>query len=103
MTAANAAPTLAAPANQTVRRGAPASINLGIAVDVERKDGSRSLMVPCIKNAGALDFAGFHAGYEDLIALRDNQLAWRGQGDGSYVKVRGRGQPCNVQAALMRD
>ena len=26
-------------------------VNLGIAVDVERKDGSRSLMVPCIKGA----------------------------------------------------
>ena len=28
-------------------------VNLGIAVDVERKDGSRSLMVPCIKGADA--------------------------------------------------
>lgn len=36
-----------------------------------------------------------------LIALRDNQLAWRGQGDGSYVKVKGRGAPCNLQASLM--
>ena len=35
----------------------PGSVNLGIAVDVERKDGSRSLMVPCIKGADALDFA----------------------------------------------
>ena len=32
------------------------SVNLGIAVDVERK-GGRSLMVPCIKGAEALDFA----------------------------------------------
>ncbi len=35
----------------------PGSINLGIAVDVERK-GQRSLMVPCIKGADGLDFAG---------------------------------------------
>src|SRR5215218_4502388 len=45
----------------------PGSINLGIAVDVERKDGSRSLMVPCIKAADAQGFAEFHSYYEDLI------------------------------------
>jgi 2-oxoglutarate dehydrogenase E1 component len=43
-------------------------IHLGIAVDTERKDGSRFLVVPVIKNADALDFAGFHAAYEALIA-----------------------------------
>jgi 2-oxoglutarate dehydrogenase E1 component len=42
-------------------------VNLGIAVDIERKDGSRSLMVPAIKGAEGLDFAGFHSYYEDLI------------------------------------
>ena len=45
----------------------PEHVNLGIAVDVERKDGSRSLMVPAIKGADALDFTDFHAYYEDLI------------------------------------
>ena len=53
----------------------PAGVNLGIAVDVERKDGSRSLMVPCIKGADHLDFAAFHAYYEDLInKTRENKL-----------------------------
>ncbi len=32
-------------------------LNLGIAVDVERPDGSRSLLVPNIKHADELDFA----------------------------------------------
>src|SRR5581483_4778592 len=51
------------------------SVNLGIAVDVERKDGSRSLMVPCIKAADAVDFQGFHSYYEDLITkTRENKL-----------------------------
>jgi 2-oxoglutarate dehydrogenase E1 component len=51
------------------------SINLGIAVDVERKDGSRSLMVPCLKGSDALDFTGFHSYYEDLITkTRENKL-----------------------------
>ncbi|MCB5364479.1 polyphosphate kinase 1 [Pusillimonas sp. CC-YST705] len=37
-----------------------------------------------------------------LIALRDNQLAWRGLGDGNYVKVKARGAPCNMQKMLMQ-
>ena len=53
----------------------PGSVNLGIAVDVERKDGSRSLMVPCIKTADGLGFADFHSYYEDLITkTRENKL-----------------------------
>ncbi len=52
-----------------------AGVNLGIAVDVQRKDGSRSLMVPCIRGADSLDFAGFHTYYEDLISkTRENKL-----------------------------
>src|SRR5215218_6761402 len=54
----------------------PAHVNLGIAVDVQRKDGSRSLMVPCINAAETLDFASFHAYYEDLITkTRENALS----------------------------
>ncbi|MDQ3571918.1 MAG: multifunctional oxoglutarate decarboxylase/oxoglutarate dehydrogenase thiamine pyrophosphate-binding subunit/dihydrolipoyllysine-residue succinyltransferase subunit [Actinomycetota bacterium] len=50
-------------------------VNLGIAVDVEKKDGSRALMVPCIKAADQLDFAGFHRVYEELIGkTRENKL-----------------------------
>ena len=52
----------------------PGAVNLGIAVDVERK-GTRSLMVPCIKGAQALDFASFHTYYEELITkTRENKL-----------------------------
>jgi 2-oxoglutarate dehydrogenase E1 component len=50
-------------------------VNLGIAVDIERKDGSRSLMVPAIKGADGLDFAAFHTYYEDLITkTRESKL-----------------------------
>jgi len=37
------------------------------------------------------------------IALRDNQLAWRGQGDGSYTKIKPakKSTACNVQEMLM--
>ncbi|MGB3098660.1 MAG: multifunctional oxoglutarate decarboxylase/oxoglutarate dehydrogenase thiamine pyrophosphate-binding subunit/dihydrolipoyllysine-residue succinyltransferase subunit, partial [Solirubrobacterales bacterium] len=50
-------------------------VSLGIAVDVEKKDGSRALMVPTIKGAEALDFKAFHTYYEDLIRrTRENSL-----------------------------
>ncbi len=50
-------------------------VNLGIAVDIEKKDGSRSLMVPAISAADQSDFKDFHAGYEDVIRkTRENAL-----------------------------
>jgi multifunctional 2-oxoglutarate metabolism enzyme len=50
-------------------------VNLGIAVDVEKKDGSHTLMVPAIKGSDGLDFAGFHSSFEELIAkTRENKL-----------------------------
>ena len=49
--------------------------NLGIAVDVERKDGGRTLMVPIIRDAGRLGFKGFLDAFADLIAkARENRL-----------------------------
>ncbi|HYI18570.1 MAG TPA: 2-oxo acid dehydrogenase subunit E2, partial [Solirubrobacteraceae bacterium] len=49
--------------------------NLGIAVDVERKDGGRTLMVPIIRDAGRLTFALFLDAFGDLIArARENRL-----------------------------
>jgi 2-oxoglutarate dehydrogenase E1 component len=42
-------------------------INLGIAVDVAAKDGSRNLMVPNIRNAGALNFQEYLSAYDDLV------------------------------------
>lgn len=52
-----------------------AGIHLGLAVDMQRKDGSRFLVVPVIKNAGALDFLAFRLRYEDLVAkARDGKL-----------------------------
>ncbi len=60
-------------------RGAPArlepGIHLGLAVDSERKDGTRFLVVPVIAGADALDFAAFRAKYEELVAkARENKL-----------------------------
>ncbi|MFT4235821.1 MAG: multifunctional oxoglutarate decarboxylase/oxoglutarate dehydrogenase thiamine pyrophosphate-binding subunit/dihydrolipoyllysine-residue succinyltransferase subunit, partial [Microbacterium sp.] len=54
---------------------APAHVNLGIAIDVPKPDGSRALLVPSIKKADTLDFLGFLAAYEDIVKrARDNKL-----------------------------
>src|SRR5213083_1312317 len=45
----------------------PQGVHLGLAVDVERKDGSHGLLVPVIKHTEAMDFAAFHARYETLV------------------------------------
>jgi 2-oxoglutarate dehydrogenase E1 component len=51
------------------------AVNLGIAVDVERKDGGRTLMVPVIRDAGRLTFPQFLDAFNALIAkARDNKL-----------------------------
>jgi 2-oxoglutarate decarboxylase len=50
-------------------------VNLGIAVDVEKKDGSRTLMVPVIRDAGRMNFADFKAAFDLLIEkARTNAL-----------------------------
>ncbi|HET9058686.1 MAG TPA: multifunctional oxoglutarate decarboxylase/oxoglutarate dehydrogenase thiamine pyrophosphate-binding subunit/dihydrolipoyllysine-residue succinyltransferase subunit [Acidimicrobiales bacterium] len=45
----------------------PAHVNLGLAVDLERADGTRSLVVPVIKQADTLDFRAFWLAYEELV------------------------------------
>ena len=50
-------------------------VNLGLAVDVEKKDGSRTLMVPVIAGAGRLRFDKFLAAYDALVdKARTNTL-----------------------------
>jgi multifunctional 2-oxoglutarate metabolism enzyme len=44
-----------------------AHVNIGIAVDIERKDGSRSLIVPNIKNTDTLNFRQFVNAYIGII------------------------------------
>jgi 2-oxoglutarate dehydrogenase E1 component len=51
-------------------------IALGLAVDVEKTDGSRTLLVPCIRDADTLDFRSFWSAYEDMIRkVRTNKLS----------------------------
>ena len=50
-------------------------VNMGLAVDVDKGNGQRSLVVPVLRNADTLDFAGFLLAYEDVIRkVRANKL-----------------------------
>ncbi|WGD36935.1 multifunctional oxoglutarate decarboxylase/oxoglutarate dehydrogenase thiamine pyrophosphate-binding subunit/dihydrolipoyllysine-residue succinyltransferase subunit [Lysinibacter sp. HNR] len=54
---------------------APAHVNLGIAIDVPKADGTRALLVPSIKRADTLTFAEFLTAYEDVVKrARTNKL-----------------------------
>ncbi len=54
----------------------PAHINLGLAIDMKKSDGTRQLVVPSIKGAESMDFASFWTAYEELVRkARDGKLA----------------------------
>ena len=53
----------------------PAHINLGLAIDLQGKDGKRSLVVAAIKRCETMRFAHFVAAYEDIVRrARDGKL-----------------------------
>ena len=53
----------------------PAHVNLGLAIDMPKPDGTRQLLVPSIKNCETLDFAQFWSEYEQIVKrARANQL-----------------------------
>lgn len=53
----------------------PEHVNFGLAIDLQKPDGSRQLVVPSIKAAETLDFREFWTAYEDLVRkARNNKL-----------------------------
>jgi 2-oxoglutarate decarboxylase len=53
----------------------PEHVNLGLAIDLQKDDGSRQLVVPSVKGAETMDFATFWAAYEDIVRrARNNKL-----------------------------
>ena len=53
----------------------PAHVNLGLAIDLPKPDGTRQLVVPSIKLADTMDFAQFWSAYEDVVRrARANKL-----------------------------
>ncbi|MGZ6589943.1 MAG: multifunctional oxoglutarate decarboxylase/oxoglutarate dehydrogenase thiamine pyrophosphate-binding subunit/dihydrolipoyllysine-residue succinyltransferase subunit, partial [Solirubrobacteraceae bacterium] len=53
----------------------PAHVNLGLAIDIAKPNGTRQLLVPSIKAAETMDFAHFWTAYEDVVRkARNNKL-----------------------------
>jgi 2-oxoglutarate dehydrogenase E1 component len=51
------------------------AINLGLAIDVQRKDGGSMLMVPVVRDAGRVGFAAFLERYDEIVSkARANKL-----------------------------
>jgi 2-oxoglutarate dehydrogenase E1 component len=62
-------------------------VNLGIAIDVERKDGSRSLLVPNIKRAQTMDFAQFLKAYNDVVRKARNSTLEVSDFEGTTISL----------------
>jgi len=69
-------------------------VGLGLAVDQEKSDGSRTLLVPCIKDADSLDFRSFVVAYEDLIRKIHNNKITPDDFGGTTVTLTNPGSPC---------
>ncbi|MFC6934474.1 multifunctional oxoglutarate decarboxylase/oxoglutarate dehydrogenase thiamine pyrophosphate-binding subunit/dihydrolipoyllysine-residue succinyltransferase subunit [Actinomadura yumaensis] len=53
----------------------PEHVNFGLAIDLQKPDGQRQLVVPSIKAAETLDFRQFWAAYEEIVRkARGNKL-----------------------------
>jgi len=60
--------------NQPTRLKRP-NVNLGVAIDLTKKDGTRTLLVPNIKNANQLSFSEFLTAYDDVVSrAREGKL-----------------------------
>jgi 2-oxoglutarate dehydrogenase E1 component len=54
----------------------PEHVNLGLAIDIRKDDGSRQLLVPSIKAAEQMDFRQFWLAYEEIVRkARSGKLA----------------------------
>ncbi len=62
-------------------------VNIGLAIDVEKKDGSRSLLVPNIKRAQTLDFAQFLKAYNDVVRKARNSTLEISDFEGTSISL----------------
>jgi len=62
-------------------------VNLCIAIDVERKDGSRSLLVPNIKRAQSMDFAQFLNAYNSIVRKARNSTLEIADFEGTTISL----------------
>ena len=75
-----------------------ASVNIGLAVDVENADGTRTLVVPVIRDADSLSFREFWGAYEDLIRKVRNKKLTADDLAGATVSLTNPGTLGTVQS-----
>ena len=83
-------------------RVSPPAPSACLAVDVERKDGSRSLVVPVLHGASEMDFTDFVSRYDELVVgARDNTLEAAAYRAPTSPDQSGRHRHRGERAALM--
>ena len=73
-------------------------VGLGLAVDVEKSDGTRNLLVPVIKDADTVDFRGFLLAYEELVRKVHNSSFGADDFAGATVSLTNPGTLGTVQS-----
>ena len=66
----------------------PKGVGLGLAIDLAKPDGTRQLLVPCIKAADTMDFATFWAAYEEVVRkARGGKVNYTWSHNNKFVRV----------------
>ena len=73
-------------------------VGLGLAVDVQRPDGTRNLLVPVIRDADTMDFREFLLAYEDLVRKVHNATFGADDFVGATVSLTNPGTLGTVQS-----
>lgn len=87
--------------NGTSYRVEPKDVNLGVAVDIASKDGSRNLVVPNIKKANDMDFKEFMEAFNELIDKARNGALEPSDFEGTTISITNPG-PIGTVSSMPR-
>ena len=73
-------------------------VNVGLAVDVDKGDGTRNLVVPVLRDADTLDFSGFLVAYDEIIRKVKNNKLTIADFQGANVSITNPGTIGTVQS-----
>ncbi len=73
-------------------------VNVGLAVDVDKGDGTRNLVVPVVRDADAMSFAGFLVAYDEIIRKVKNNKLTIADFQGANVSITNPGTIGTVQS-----
>jgi 2-oxoglutarate dehydrogenase E1 component len=73
-------------------------VNIGLAVDVDKGDGQRSLVVPVLRDADTMSFAQFLVAYDELIRKVKNNKLTMDDFQGATVSLTNPGTIGTVQS-----